>query len=83
MEPASAILAAVTAGLNTVTSAIKAQAAIIAGQLSVNQQGTAYHQNVDYSLYSRSLQYQKQETVIIAVLVIGIVLFLLMVLFKG
>lgn len=80
--PAAAIFQAVSAGLNTVTSAIKAQAAILAGQLSVNQQGTAYHQNVDYALFAQAHEFQKQETIIVAVLIIGIVLFLLMILFK-
>lgn len=78
---ANAILGAITAGLNVAGNAIKAQAAIIAGQLSVNQQGTEYHQNVDYAYFGLAQGAQQQQTVIIAVLVIGIVLFLLMILF--
>lgn len=78
---ASVILEAVTAALNTTTSVIKAQAANLAGQLSLNQQAIDYHQKTDYALYQQALGAQSQRTVIVAVLVIGIVLFLLMVLY--
>lgn len=79
--PVGAILQAVTAALNTVGTAIKAQAAVLAGQLSVNQSGTAYHQAVDVAGFNQSLEAQKQRTVIIAVVVIAVVLFLLVILF--
>jgi|GEM_PF-4506195 len=78
---ATAVFQAVTSALNAAGNAIKAQAAIIAGQLSVNQSGTAYHQNVDYALFQYSLGQQQQETILIGILVVAIVLFLLMVLF--
>lgn len=80
--PASAVLQAVTAAFNTVSSAIKAQAAVLAGQLSVNQQGTEYHQQVDYSLFSYANAAQQQRTIVVSVLVIGSIIFLLVILFR-
>jgi multidrug efflux pump subunit AcrB len=78
---ASAVLQAVTAALNVVGNAIKAQAAILAGQLSVNQQGTEYHQNVDYAYFQQANALQQQRTILIAVVVIAIVIFLFMLMF--
>jgi hypothetical protein len=79
------IFATITAGLNTITSVIKAQSAKLSEIISVDQQATAYHAGVDLELIktiggTQQAQIQ-QQTIIIAVLVVGVVLFLIMVMF--
>lgn len=80
MAATAAIAQAIGAVFNTVSNAINAQAAIIAGQLSVNQQATAYHAMVDKGLIDLSTGRQSQETIIVAVVLIALVVFFIIVL---
>lgn len=77
MDATGGILTLITAGLNTATTVIKAQAQQLQNLFTVDNNRINYSAGIDQSTAQLALSRQRQQTVFIAVFIITVVLLII------